>query len=78
MLRVDQNHFCIENTCIIAFGFKPRIRKHNPEVIPHIWFKLAQMPMLDLVGNNFKVLISSGYGYHQLKLESYELLKCHL
>lgn len=78
MLRVDQNHFGIENTCITAFRFKPCTRKCNPGIIPHILVKLSQMPVFNLVGNNFKVLISSGYGHNQLELEIYKFLKRHI
>lgn len=70
MQRADQNHFCVENSCIIALRFKPCIRKHSPEIIPHILLKLAQMPMLDLVGYNIKMLIRSGYGHCQPELEN--------
>ena len=79
MQRADQNYFCVETTCMIALRFKPCIRKYNPEIIPQILLKLAQMPMLmDLAGYNFKVLIRSGYGHHQPEQETYQLLKCHL
>lgn len=46
MQRVDQNHFCVENTHMIALRFKPSIRKYNPEIMPQTLLKLAQMPVL--------------------------------